>query len=883
MKIDDLLLRRRGIVFSEQGKDRLDPSLIQAVELNLAQLGYALSHKLQERLCSLPSQELAKIQEQVFKTLAAGLGADQKHEPLFRRFPDGIPQNTFELWLQKVACHFFQADDQPCLFCQQRGTTHVLKPCGHVVCDLCFDGSNYSACPVCEHHVDRNSPFFQPTPEQNQQRLDFERVRFKLLGLGDDRDQEARKLFVSFCERKQALSPADKEDFVTLLQEYGEKVLTWLPPKIPVKENVAIVFGLLVKERGQAVLPIAARYFATATDVLRFIAVFSGADPGLLKTIVWKQFPSQSKGWEKFQDWLMAASGSSTGPGRSVPKTVAMHTSRFKVSKISRPMRRTLLGILEGLEFDHLMEDMLRYCSYWIWVGEFLHPFENAKRFPKVALAFSVIRETPLGDDSLGRVLRAAATNHPLLNKDESSFSFQTYYSRLETAVRERDTSRLTELLAQRPGELARKLDHGLRLALESKQPTNSIVEAFTTRISLMATPVLVALSSYLPRRRQPFPVRVFFPKTGVTTGVSVPDNRSSLPETTTGPLTEAIEHELLKRLSKKATFENSIIDGSLRAITVPFNERTASKAAVSLPRGSIVPVPAGKTMRLFLHWCQPPGDKNTTDIDLSVGFYRSDWQYAGVCSYYQLICKSPSGKELAKSAGDLRDGPPPNGATEFVDFDRSAALDEGIRYAVMVVTNYAGLPFSALERKYAGLMLRDDTRGAHFDPRTVELKFDLQGEHGVFLPLVVDLEKNVLHWLDAYSKGMFEFNNVETSNRAITKICPELIAYFGSGVRPSLYQLSVLHAAARSKTVYVRDGKIFKYQRKVDETPYEFYKRITNGDSSQAEVALPTLDSPLFAALYRGDIDLPQGSECYALFQDRQTSGIAASDLLSA
>ena len=135
------------------------------------------------------------------------------------------------------------------------------------------------------------------------------------------------------------------------------------------------------------------------------------------------------------------------------------------------------------------------------------------------------------------------------------------------------------------------------------------------------------------------------------------------------------------------------------------------------------------------------PAEKGgqTTDFDLSVGFYDESWNHVGVCSYYQLQAKGVDDTVLAKSAGDLRDGPWPGGATEFVDMDCAAALASGVRYAVMVVNNYAGMPFSLLERAFAGLMLRDDPEGRHFDPRTVALKFALGGENGVFLPLVLD------------------------------------------------------------------------------------------------------------------------------------------------
>src|SRR5690606_3959943 len=109
--------------------------------------------------------------------------------------------------------------------------------------------------------------------------------------------------------------------------------------------------------------------------------------------------------------------------------------------------------------------------------------------------------------------------------------------------------------------------------------------------------------------------------------------------------------------------------------------------------------------------------------IDLSVGSYDASWKYKGVCSYYQLRYEKKK-KLLAQSSGDFTSAPFPEGASEFVDIHRENALAAGLRYAVMVVNNYAGLPFSQLERGFAGVMLREDVGGHHFDPRTVTLKF---------------------------------------------------------------------------------------------------------------------------------------------------------------
>ena len=906
MNVRELLLHRQGRVFLPRGSQSHGPQLIQAVELQLAELGYALSSRLRARLATLPLAELTAAQDFMYRTLAAALGANRKHTPLFRKFPFDLPRDTFELYVKKVLIHFLQTPGQPCLFCCRTGTTHVLSPCHHVVCERCFDGANYSACPACEHKVDRPSPFFKPTPAPAPGR---QRVIFKLLDLGEDAHTEARNLLLSLCQRRQVLSPDDREALLVIVSEYKDEVLGWLPAEIPVKENVAAVLGTLMKcGHAEALLPQARIHLRTATDVLRLIAVYSGADAGLqgeLRSSLITPPPPAAPAV------ATSATAPSSGAGRwfgriaqklfggepaaadAKPKVVRLRVRRFKVAKLSRPLRKFLLTVLEGFAFERLVEDLLRHVSYWVWVGEFLHPFEYAGQFPGVALAFAVLRNQPLGDDALGRKLRALPQLRALEPQPDGRYVYRTYYGRLDQAARAADGGRFAQILRERPGELARRLDHALRLCLASGQPTSGTIAAFLAHRAKMTTPVLLTLFGALPQRHQPAARRIFWPKGNVVKGVSAPDTRRLLPKSVIAPLHEAITAELLQRFAAKPAFAAGVIDRALGAIRVPFNERTASRSAVTLPRGSQVPVPQGSLLRLFLHWCQPetspvadqPGKRPSviTDIDLSIGFYDGDWKYVGVCSYYNLRFSADGGGDIARSSGDLRSAPFPEGASEFVDLDRERAVAQGIRYAVMVVNNYAGLPFAKLERGFAGLMIRDGAAGLHFDPRAVALKFDLQGENGVYLPMVVDLQEDVLHWLDAYAKGGLQFNNVATSNSVIQRLCPEMLTYFASGVRPSIFELALLHAAARCRTVWLRGSEVCRFSRRPDEDAAAFFARLAAGeDADETRPALRLPDAPAFAALYQGDLDLAAGSTCYALFRERQTDIIAASDLLT-
>lgn len=829
-----VLLRRRGLLFIEGGGAASVPEdRLKALEVEWAALGYVPSTRLRARLAQLSLAELGEVHGWVCDVLARQLGAGQVHEPLFRSFPDQIPDDTAELWLRKVLSHFLQAADQPCLFCGAVGTTHVLDPCLHVVCDRCFDGASYSACPVCERAVDRASPFFTPSPAREPSTS--EQVTFKLLDLGDSAEEQTRALFIAFCERKQAMSPNDRHDLETIVLDLGATVLGWLPGDIPVKENVALVFGTLFTVVEPAVvLPAAQRYLRTATDVLRFLAVLSGVDASLLPrtrlSLVGQVYIQQK-----------------------------IH--RFRMARLGRPLRRALLALMEGFDEEALTEDMLRHRSYWVWAGEFLHPHEYARRFPKVARAFQVVRKrAPDG------------TRAP---------PFAGFKARLEAAAAAGDARAMVRLLRARPGELGRRLDHVLRVAGEDGRAVDEAIAAFQQAAPQLSTPLLLTLYRFLPARLRPVAQRVYWPKGTVTTGVWAPDERAPLPADAVSSAMKVVTAELLRRFGEKPALDTVVIDEALQQVMVPFNERTAGRSAVALPRGSIVPVPREKIVRLFLHWCEPEKGRHDTDIDLSVGFYTDTWQQWGVCAYYHLKLEDPQGQTIATSGGDRRNAPFPDGASELVDVDWSRALAAGARYAVMVVNNYAGMPFSLLERCFAGIMLREDAGGAHFDPRTVALKFDLQGENGVCMPLVLDLREGTLQWLEVYAKGKLLFNSVATSRRVITSICPTLMQYFASGIRPTMYELALLHAASRARTVVVRGSAVRRFRRREGEDVAAFHSRLARGEGGE-ETVFAIEDGRTLAALYHGDVALPDGAERYVLFPGQVAATLSASDLIS-
>lgn len=887
----ELLLMRQGLLFVDPAAPGTAPAsahVLRGFELEVAALGFVVSYRLRRRLAAAAPRTLQRLLDTLREASRKLTGGHTALEPLFRRFPDGVPDDTETLWWERVISLFLQAPEQPCVHCRASGHTHVLDPCGHVVCDRCFDGRNYSGCPICGGKVRRDSPFFKPSPPRAAP-AQVPAHRFTLLDVGDPTPGDslataAAHLLAQLAARTQVMAPTDVDALQLLIREFSDRAIGWIPATIPVRENVALIFAALLEgalgawagPTVDAVMAAARPHLRTATDVLRLIAALSGQSPGLLPTPVTVPGPPVGARYAGHRGPL--------DPRRFPPPAdlsgqpprthLTMTHKRFKVRKLPRRLRRELLTILDQLPTAARCEDMWRHRARWVWVGQFLHPGEFSTRLPGVAATFAWLR-----------------------NPEHVPAPVPRWHTRVEAALA-RDSAEATRLLAQRPGEWLRRLDVLLR---RSAAP-DATLAAFLPSLPHTPTPALLTLRAHLARRGSPLPARVYFPKRTFWVPRKPHDHRPVLPPEVIERATSAIDEALLARFATLPSRAVAVLDEALATVVVPFSERNASRGAVALPRGSTIaldtPAPGAPpaTIRFFMHWCEPPGPSNPTDLDLSVGFFDDAWAHVGTCAYYALKALDRQGRSIASSSGDFTSAPWPDGAAEFVDLDRAAALDAGYRYALMVVNAYSGLPFSALARATAGVMQREGARGAAFDPRTVEHAFALTGNNGVFVPMLIDLATSRLHWLDAYAKGLPALNNVATSARSLQQVASAMLSYFGSGTRPSMFDLVRYHAAARCARVLVRPARadwrgtdgpapIREYVRRAGEPVAAFWRRLGSDAAGDVDRACAVPDpgtAPALVALLHGDLTPPPGSDVYALLRRQVIPTISAADLLA-
>jgi len=813
------------------------------LEDELAQLGFVMSLDLAMAVRRLPHPAVQELRGWLVDTLAKTTGAHRPHVPLFRQFPAGTPGDTHGLYLRRILTWLATQPDQPCPWCGEVTSVGALDPCGHLVCRTCWDGGNYTGCPICHRRVALGNAFVRPAPASGDHRGQVARHpgELRLLHLSFDLLGTTRGRFERLLSRQTPLSPEDRAEIEAVIDRLGPRAAAWLPRSIAVRESMAIAVARLwmISPDRAAILQATSEHLRTATDVLRVAVVLLGGDASLVEPM--------------------------------------------RLRSIGRGLRRTVLEALDRLPAAQLVEDVLRHAGLWKRVGERLHPYEHAHRLSTAALAFAIVRGTRVSTSSFGDVLRAEIATLPRARVDGDRVRVSRWAHAIEGGLRAGEVRTVARELATRPGELLRRADHLVRVT-QARHPEalTDVLEAIRRSVTRGAPATLLTLASHVAQRAQPWPRRVFFPRGELLKAWGAADHRAPLCADAIGAIVGDVRTELVARAQRRRTFARAVIDRGLVDLLVPSGERRASRAKVAWPRGSELPLPDGDRLRLFLHWEQPPTAR--VDLDLSVALFDATWRHVGTCDFTNLVVGA---SRAAVHSGDLTSAPPPLGASEFVDLDRAALHALGAHHAVMVVFSYNAVSFDRLAHGFAGLMRRPPD-GQHFDPRAVVQRFDLAGRSVIHVPLTIDLARGRLRWLDAHVASHDQLHQVGGYRAALAHLGKDFADAAAAAARPTLWDLACVHAAARANLVYVRerDGSYRVVRRRAGEPALARLSRLLAGhDDDGALAQVPAADAPTWVALLRDDLAIPAGSEGYVLDARRVGPGfsrLTASDLVA-
>lgn len=559
------------------------------------------------------------------------------------------------------------------------------------------------------------------------QRPELEEIpELTVLRLSNEDEHKAR--MVSFLERQSALSYSEREEFLAWFEDYPERAFGLFPDTIPNRETKALLLGkALWKVSEQALFHWAKRWGYTATDVLRLVVARLDGDISL-----------------------------------AVP-------CRFY---LKRAERRVIVQLLA--EIAHLpstLEDMFRHRERWKRLAERLHPHEQ-KRFVAVSALFEGLRG------------KAESFNARWLNLLEKG-----------------ETLAAVDVLSERAGVFARHLDVVLRRAARDKSllerwfgdNNEEVLRLVAKRFEAVAhdvpTPLLLKLYEHFQYRNDENKTRVFFPKGQVAKAWIREEYRAPLPKALCEDWVARIKDLLIQRFSEKPPLGKVYLDVALKNYPVPFQQRSASKALCTLPRGSQMALDFAHTLRFFVYWQQA---QTRVDVDLSAVFFGENFNYLQDVSYMNLKC------DFALHSGDLTSAP--EGATEFLDVDWQSALAAGVRYVVVSVNSFSGQAYKDLPACFAGVMQREQPQsGEIFEPKTVKLRWDLSSDAQINLPLVVDLKEKRLVWLDlALTQQLAVANNVREHLSSMALVVQNMMKQSAL----NLYDLFMLHAQARGELV---------------------------------------------------------------------------------
>ena len=207
--------------------------------------------------------------------------------------------------------------------------------------------------------------------------------------------------------------------------------------------------------------------------------------------------------------------------------------------------------------------------------------------------------------------------------------------------------------------------------------------------------------------------------------------------------------------------------------------------------------------------------NERRTDIDLSCSFLNEKFESVSDISYINLR------NGYSVHSGDYVDAPrSAGGASEFIDIDIAKALENKARYAVVQVYGYTETYFSKLENMYMGWMERSDLNsGEVYEPSTVVNKINLSTETDCSLPLVFDLEKKEIVWMDlGLTTAPYFPRNVE--NNSVSSVL--MVKGMLEASKPNMYSLALMNAKARGTEIVLNRDEADTIFDVSDEIPVE-------------------------------------------------------------
>ncbi len=752
---------------------------IDKLEDDLLQLGFVMSLDLAATLRRLPHDTIVELRTWIVDSLAATLGDARPDVPMYPGEPGNVPSPMTPPYVRRALTWLATRPEHPCPWCGELAVIGALDGCGHLVCRRCWDRSGYAACPICLRRVATASPFLVPT-SPDAARVSRHPGRLQLVQLAFDAVETARARFEQLVARTTVLPPDDLAEVESMIDHLGPRAATWLPRRIPVRETMAMVLARLwiVSPDPQAMLAPTAPHLKSATDVLRVAVALMGGDPGL--------------------------------------------KDPMRLSSMRRSLRRVVLAALDRLPPEASIEDAMRKPALWKRVGERLHPFEEAERFPTAALVFAAVRGT--STTSFAGRFATASASIPQIRIERDRVHVTSFGGVADAALRSGDAPSAAAHLGARPEALLARADHVLRIA---QRTGPEAVAAVTTRLRAAAAKALpwhvLKVACHLAARDTAQSRRVFASGREPLASWVAPDARPTLrPEVIAAVVTE-LRSELVARAERNRHFARALVDLDVRGVPVSIGAPRTGAIANAWPRGSVIPLPVGTRLRV---WLDGASSRDVERDTLVVELFDRTWRHTG---QHPLDDRT-------------------------LDLDDVAA--SGASHAVVVVRRSRAAGARGAEPRSLTIV------GDH---EAAALRLEIGATRGVRVPITIDVAGRRLHWIDARVPDRASVQRAGGYRAALAHLAGDLLD--ATRGRPTMWNLACVHASARANIVYVRraDGLARPFRRRDGEPVVARLARIDAAEDADGPWGpLPSTDAPTWCAITRApeDVALPQGSE---------------------
>ena len=528
-------------------------------------------------------------------------------------------------------------------------------PCGHLIPDGTFPLERYNGCPFCGTPFVTSSDIY--TGQQHPTKV-----------LGVMRHCDMKALFHRLLASKTPLDGTMLDSLKTLAAFF----IVPADAEISIRETVIAVASVLIPAgRAGEIL----RYITSANDVLRLIWY---SHTGQIRVCTPKVY--------------LKAKARNVGKKRADITKIDQAELNLH---FSRPVCREYARLIESLPqtAEEMCETMNSHRGMWVRVIRALRLTELARRM------------------ELTKVLKMLDLFY---RKDYLVWAAET-----DAAYNDGNEALLKELLADRPGEFARRL-FSCMLTFGAE----SIADTFSSIADQIQPRLILTLADNATTYFRPYPNRhCVYPRPDLAVMI---DGNKRLKNYTAEQLrsfattVRTLALDALKDYFRKMPHnsgESVYIAPALFEIPYPIDNRsdTIQDTSYSL-QGQPFEV-KGNNIRLFMQWGKGLPAQHL-DMDLSARLFYKDGSKAE-CAYYQLAIDG------ATHSGDIINIPDNVGTAEYIELDMRRLSESGAELVVFCCNAYSngavapGVTVGWMDSSNP-MSVNDDT-GVAYDPSTVE------------------------------------------------------------------------------------------------------------------------------------------------------------------